>query len=124
MKFDITITDNHEVITDLERAKRAIAGYLIFEFCYEEEDASTFDDLTRVPIGFTEYQGKYLHYIQWYADLVRPRVFLEVDEEFATEQTFTDLEDLAEYFEDYDDHIYEWLVNDADNWIEENMEAA
>ncbi len=99
--------------TDEERAIEAIRTYSENEF---DSDAD-FADLSKIGIGYTTTEDE-AHEMQWYADLKRPRLYAEIDGEYAFEQTFPSVGEIADYFENFGEFVFEGLMEDSTEWIE------
>lgn len=109
-------------MTDLERAKFAIAEYIVSEFGIDTDDS--YDEMeqnpTAIGIGYTETADGY-HTIQWYANIPERRLYLEIDGEvtipyksYGTDEEFADA---CEWLD------YEALVNTAEEMVEEWKEG-
>lgn len=105
-------------MTDLERAKFAIAEYLAGEFGVDADDS--YDEMERNPtavgIGYTETSDGY-HTLQWYADLVGMRLYLDVDGGvFTHEYKYKSMKDFVEHCRWLD---FEALTNTAEEIVNE-----
>ena len=95
---------------DLERAKQNIVdGYNNDNWEYGEKTVEEYfkdEDLNRVPILYTTLGDENEHDYQLYADLVNPKIIVEIDGETIYEDKFPNIGALADDLEDF-----EW-----DNW--------
>ena len=95
---------------DLERAKRNIVdGYNNDNWEYGEKTVEEYfkdEDLNRVPILYTTLGDENEHDYQLYADLINPKIIVEIDGETIYEDKFPNIGALADDLEDF-----EW-----DNW--------
>lgn len=99
-----------ETNADLERAKQNIVdGYNNDNWEYGEKTVEEYfkdEDLNRVPILYTTLGDENEHDYQLYADLVDPKIIVEIDGETIYEDKFPNIGALADDLEDF-----EW-----DNW--------
>lgn len=101
----------------MERALEAIREYCVEEF-NSEADIS---DITKIGIGYTTSEDGE-HEIQWYADLARPRLYAEIDGEFAFEDTYKSCDAIADDLDRYGEFMFEFLYSEAVEWLEEEEE--
>lgn len=101
----------------MERALEAIREYCVDEFDSEAD----ISDITKIGIGYTTSEDGE-HEIQWYADLARPRLYAEIDGEFAFEDTYNTLDELTDEFNRFGGFVFDSLMSEAMEWIDKEEE--
>lgn len=100
---------------DLERAKQNIVdGYNNDNWEYGEKTVEEYfkdEDLNRVPILYTTLGDENEHDYQLYADLVNPKIIVEIDGKTIYEDKFPSIGALADDLEDFDwDNWYSYYL--------------
>ena len=104
----------------LERCKEAILYYDFYEW-ENNMPSPTFEDISAIGVAYSVYETEHSSYNeQWYVSLEEdcPGIWLEINGEMVYEDTFIDLDDLADYLEG-GDFNFSHLIAIADGYCDE-----
>lgn len=107
-------------MTDLERAKEALVSFISEEYDVEEYEARReVELLDNIGVCFTTTENDY-HEIQWYVDLTKLRLRLEIDGKPFYEETYDDMASMADACEGLNfQELYGEAQTRVDDWLED-----